>query len=66
MFRLPRMIAAWLGLNPDLPFIEEMPNPKHGDVAKNSRHKKVIYDEKQGGRWVVPQNFSDKEPVTIK
>jgi hypothetical protein len=66
MFRLPRFLAAWLGLNPDLPFIEMVPNPKHGDVAKNSRHQKVVYDEKQGGRWVMPQQFSDRTPVTIK
>lgn len=63
--RLPRFLAAWLGLNPDLPFIEMVPNPKHGDVAKNSRSQKVIYDEVQGGRWVMPRNFTDKPPVTI-
>jgi hypothetical protein len=59
-------IRSWLGLNPKLPFYWEINNPMHGEVAKNSRHQKVIYDEKQGGKWVMPQNFSDKEPVTIK
>lgn len=62
---MPRFLAAWLGLNPDLPFIWEVANPNHGDEAKNSRRQKVIYDEKQGGKWVMPQNFSDRKPVTI-
>lgn len=60
-----RFIAAWLGLNPDLPFARDVKNPQHGDIAKNSRHQKVIYDDNQGGEWVMPQNFSDKEEVTI-
>lgn len=57
-------IRSWLGLNPSLPFYWEIDNPMHGEEAKNSKHQKVIYDEKQG-KWVMPQNFSDKEPVTI-
>ena len=62
---LPRIVRAWLGLNPDLPFIEDVPNPEHGFVAKNSRHQKVIYDAKamnnvtgKPGKWVVAGKFS--------
>jgi hypothetical protein len=65
-------IKAWLGLNPDLPFAKDVENPKHGQEAKNSRSQKVIYDEKQRnnktgemGKWVMPQAFSDRKPVTI-
>ena len=65
MFRLPRFLAAWLGLNPDLPFIEMIPNPKHGDIAKNSRHQKVIFDENQGNRWVMARTFSGAPPVSV-
>lgn len=60
-----RFIAAWLGLNPDLPFAWEVLTPVHGQEAKNRRRQKVVYDEKQGGKWVLPQNFSDRKPVTI-
>jgi hypothetical protein len=60
-----RFIAAWLGLNPDLPFAWEVLEPVHGQEAKNRRRQKVVYDEKQGGKWVLPQNFSDRKPVTI-
>jgi hypothetical protein len=60
-----RFIAAWLGLNPDLPYARDVENPVHGQEAKNARLQKVIYDEKQGGRWVRPANFSDRSPVVI-
>jgi hypothetical protein len=59
-------IQAFLGMNPHLPFADEVENPVHGVQAKNSRRQKVIYDENQGGKWVLPQNFSGSKPVTIK
>ena len=58
-------LASWLGVNPDLPFARDVVNPQHGMEAKNSRHQKVIYDEKAGGKWVMPQRFTDRKPVTI-
>jgi len=65
-------LGSWLGVNPKLPYYWEIPNPMHGEKAKNSKHQKVIYDENQvnsqtgkPGKWVMPQNFSDKDPVTI-
>ena len=60
-------LKSWLGLNPSLPFYWEIDNPMHGEEAKNSRHQKVIFDEKQGdgGKWVMPQSFSDRDEVTI-
>jgi hypothetical protein len=67
-----RFIAAWLGLHPDLPFAHEVQHPVHGQEARNRRMQKVIYDQKQVnsktgklGKWVAPQNFSDRKPVTV-
>lgn len=57
-------LASWLGLNPKLPYYWDITDPMHGEEAKNSKGQKVIYDENQG-KWVMPQNFSDKPPVTI-
>ena len=66
------MIKSWLGLNPELPYYWDVKYPMHGQEAKNEKNQKVIFDEKQvnsvtgkPGKWVMPQNFSDKEPVTI-
>lgn len=58
-----KWIAAWLGLNPSLPYTRDVVNPQHGMEAKNSRNQKVIFDENKG--WVMPQNFSDKPDVTV-
>ena len=57
-------IRSWLGVNPKLPFYWDVPAPMHGQAAKNHRHQKVIWDEAQG-KWVMPQNFSDKPEVVI-
>lgn len=61
-----------LGLNPDLPFYWDVKYPMHGQSAKNHKHQEVIWDEKQTnsvtgqpGKWVMPQNFSDRDEVTI-
>lgn len=69
---MPRFLAAWLGLNPDLPFAWEVLHPVHGVEAKNKRRQKVVYDENKvnpvtgaPGQWVLPQNFSSKPPVTV-
>lgn len=59
-------IASWLGLHPNLPRFWEIQNPMHGLEARNKRGQKVIFDENQGGKWVMPQNFTDRKPVTIK
>lgn len=66
------MIKSWLGLNPELPFMWEVKYPVHGMSAKNNHRQEVIWDENvtnnvtgKPGKWVMPQNFSDKEPVTI-
>lgn len=59
-----RFIQAWLGMNPDLPFAHTVENPVDGQAAKNRRWQKVIYDSiKQ--KWVMPQNYSGKKPVTV-
>lgn len=65
-------IRAILGKKPSLPFYWDVPLPMHGQSAKNYHHQEVIFDEKQinettgkPGKWVMPQDFSDKEPVTI-
>jgi len=60
-----RFIARWLGLNPDLPFYWDVHNPMHGEEAKNGKRQKVIYD-KAVNNWVMPQDFSDKTPVSVK
>ncbi len=59
-----KIIANWLGLHPELPRARDIEEPYHGQEARNSRGKKVLWDEKKG-RWVVPGNFSDRKPVTI-
>ena len=65
-------IASWLGLNPYLPRASTIEFPSHGQEAKNWRSQKVIFDAKQHnaktgklGKWVSPQNFSDRKPVTV-
>lgn len=59
-----KMIAAWLGLHPELPFYKDVEDPYHGQEARNSRSRKVLWDEKKN-KWVVPGSFSDRKPVTI-
>jgi hypothetical protein len=59
-------LLGWLGLNPKLPRFWEIQNPMHGLEARNKRGQKVIYDEKQGGKWVMPQNYSDQKSLEIK
>lgn len=59
-----RFLLALMGRHPDLPFASNVENPPHGYKAKNERHQKVIWDKTQG-KWVMPQNFSDKDEVTI-
>jgi len=53
-----------LGSNPSLPFYWHVPNPMHGQEAKNHHRQKVIFDEVKG-KWVMPQNFTDAPDVTI-
>lgn len=57
-------LQNWLGLNPALPYTWEVEDPVHGQKARNKRGQKVIFDENVDN-WVMPQNFSDKPPVTI-
>jgi len=67
-----RFIMGWLGMNPGLPFIWEVTYPVHGQYAKNKQRQKVVFDTNQlnpvtgqPGKWVMPQNFSDRKPVTV-
>ena len=60
-----KFILKMLGRNLDLPNAADVEDPKHGQKANNSRKQKVVYDAMQG-KWVMPQNFSGKAPVTIR
>lgn len=59
-----KFILKILGRDLDLPNANEVENPVHGQKANNSRGQKVIYDETRG-KWVMPQNFSGRDPVTV-
>lgn len=59
-----RWIKSWGGLNPQLPSSGDVENPTHGQAARNKRGQKVLYDAVLGS-WVMPQNLSNKPPVTI-
>jgi hypothetical protein len=65
-------IKKLLGLKPSLPFMWEVKYPVHGMSAKNRYSQEVIWDEKvtnsvtgKPGKWVMPQNFTDRDDVTI-
>lgn len=61
-----RWFLTWLGVNPDLPFTDEVPNPYHGQFAKNREHHQKVAWDKYQEKWVMPQNLTGKPPVTIK